>query len=81
MGPPSDAELGVAIRAHRGIKNRIHWVVDVDFDEIRNRARTDHAPEDLAVLRHLALHVLRSDPARGSIAPKRFRAALDTDYR
>jgi predicted transposase YbfD/YdcC len=77
---PDAAALNRAIRAHWGIENRLHWVLDVAFREDLNRARTDHAPENLAVLRHLALNLLRRDPARGSIATKRFRAALDTDY-
>ena len=78
--PADAAALNRAIRAHWGIENRLHWVLDIAFDEDRSRARTDHAPENLAVLRHLALNLLRRDPARGSIAKKRFRAALDTDY-
>jgi predicted transposase YbfD/YdcC len=77
---PDAAALGRAIRAHWGIENRLHWVLDVAFDEDRSRARTDHAPENLAILRHFALNLLRRDSARGSIAKKRFRAALDTDY-
>jgi predicted transposase YbfD/YdcC len=77
---PDAAALNRAIRAHWGIENRLHWVLDVAFDEDRSRARTDHAPETLAILRHFALNLLRRDPARGSIPKKRFRAALDTDY-
>jgi predicted transposase YbfD/YdcC len=78
--PADAAALNHAIRAHWGIENRLHWVLDVAFDEDRSRARTDHAPENLAGLRHLALNLLRRDPARGSIAKQRFRAALDTHY-
>ena len=77
---PDAAALNRAIRTHWGIENRLHWVLDVAFGEDRSRARTAHAPENLAVLRHLALNRLRRDPARGSIPKKRFRAALDTDY-
>jgi hypothetical protein len=55
-------------------------VLDVAFDEDRCRARTDHAPENLAILRHFALNLLRRDPARASIPKKRFRAAVAPDY-
>ena len=77
--PADAAALNQAVRAHWGIENRLHWVLDVAFREDHSRARTGHAPANLAVLRHLALNLLRRDPARGSIAKKRFRAALDTD--
>jgi predicted transposase YbfD/YdcC len=78
--PPDAAALERAIRRHREVENRLHWVLDVAFREDDSRARTGHAPENLAILRHLALNLLRRDPATGSIATKRFRAALDTTY-
>ena len=77
---PDAATLSRAIRSHWGIENHLHWVLDIAFDEDQNRARTDHAPENLAILRHFALNLLRLDPARGSIAKKRFRAALNPHY-
>lgn len=78
--PPAAAALGQAIRRHWEVENRLHWVLDVVFREDASRARTGHAPQNLAILRHLALNLLRRDPARGSRATKRFRAALDTTY-
>jgi predicted transposase YbfD/YdcC len=78
--PPDAAALGRAIRRHWEVENRLHWVLDVAFREDDSRARTGHAPQNLAILRHFALNLLRRDPAAGSIATKRFRAALDTGY-
>jgi predicted transposase YbfD/YdcC len=78
--PPDAAALGRAIRRHWEVENRLHWVLDVAFREDASRARTGHAPENLAIVRHFALNLLRRDPATGSIASKRFRAALDTTY-
>ena len=78
--PPDAAALGQAIRRHWEVENRLHWVLDVAYREDASRARTGHAPENLAILRHLALNLLRRDPTTGSIATKRFRAALDTTY-
>jgi predicted transposase YbfD/YdcC len=78
--PPDAAALGRAIRRHWEVENRLHWVLDVTFREDSSRVRTGHAPENLAILRHFALNLLRRDPAPGSIATKRFRAALDPTY-
>ena len=72
--------LGRAIRAHWGIENRLHWVLDIAFREDDSRFRTGHGPENLAIVRHFALNLLRREPGRGSIAKKRFRAALDDRY-
>jgi predicted transposase YbfD/YdcC len=49
-------------RSHWGIENQLHWVLDVHFAEDRNRARKDNAPENLAILRRLALNILRTHP-------------------
>jgi len=79
--PGDAAALGQAIRRHWGIENTLHWVLDIAFREDDSRVRTGHAPQNLAVLRHLALNLLRQErTGRGSIATKRFRAALDTTY-
>ncbi len=73
--------FGRAIRAHWGIENRVHWVLDVAFREDDSRVRAGDGAENLAVLRHFALNLLRQErTAKGGIATKRFRAALDEDY-
>ena len=58
-------------RSHWGIENRLHWVLDVHFAEDGNRARKDNAPENLAILRRLALNILRSHPRSRIPAPQR----------
>jgi predicted transposase YbfD/YdcC len=78
--PPDAAALGRAIRDHWGVENRLHWVLDIAFREDDSRFRSGHGPENFAIVRHFALNLLRRDPARGSIAKKRFRAALDDHY-
>jgi predicted transposase YbfD/YdcC len=79
---PADAPvLAQVIRSHWRIENSLHWVLDVAFREDDNRVRTGHAPENLAIVRHLALNLLRQDTSRRvGLANKRFRAALDTSY-
>ena len=79
--PPDAARLARVIRSHWGIENRLHWVLDVAFREDHNRARDGHAPENLAILRHVALNLLRQDRSvRGGVATKRLRAALNDTY-
>lgn len=79
---PADAALlARTIRSHWGIENRLHWVLDVTFHEDLSRVRDGHAPENLAILRHFALNLLRQDRSvRGSVATKRLRAALNHAY-
>jgi predicted transposase YbfD/YdcC len=78
---PDATALNQAIRAHWGIENRLHWVLDVTCREDLSRVRTDHAPHNFAILRHLALNLLRQERSSpGSIAKKRFRAALNHSY-
>jgi predicted transposase YbfD/YdcC len=79
--PPEAKRLSGAIRGHWGIENRLHWVLDVAFDEDHNRARKDFAPQNLTVIRHIALNMLRHEPtAKGGIQAKRLQAAWDEDY-
>jgi predicted transposase YbfD/YdcC len=67
-------------RSHWGIENRLHWVLDVHFSEDRNRARKDHAPDNLAILRRLALNIVRAHPDRASLRRKIKRAGWDNAF-
>lgn len=70
-----------AVRSHWGIENQVHWVLDVAFNEDDSRIRKDHAPENLALIRHVALNLLRQDAAgKGGIKAKRLKAGWDNDY-
>lgn len=79
---PSDAQtLLDATRAHWSIENSLHWVLDISFREDESRVREGNAPENLALLRHLALNLLKRDStAKGSIKGKRKRAGWDNDF-
>jgi len=67
-------------RSHWGIENQLHWVLDVHFAEDANRSRCDHAPENLAILRRLALNILRTHPDRASLRRKIKRAGWDNAF-
>ena len=79
-GSPTVEGFANAVRGHWGIENQVHWVLDVTFNEDASRIRTGEAAQNFAVLRHIALNLLRQEASAGSIATKRFRAALDDAY-
>jgi predicted transposase YbfD/YdcC len=68
------------VRAHWGIENRLHWVLDVVFDEDRARSRKDHAGVNLALLRRFALNLLQRDGYKASIRRKVKRAGWQDEY-
>jgi predicted transposase YbfD/YdcC len=79
--PLSARAFGDAVRSHWGIENQVHWVLDVTFHEDQSRIRTGYAAENFAVLRHIALNLLRQQTVkRKSIKGRRLKAAWDTDF-
>jgi predicted transposase YbfD/YdcC len=74
------ATVNRLVRGHWGIENRLHWVLDVTFHEDTSRIRTGDAPQNMGVLRHIALNLLRQETSKGSLKTKRFRAALNDNY-
>jgi predicted transposase YbfD/YdcC len=79
---PGDATtFGDAVRGHWGIENRVHWVLDIAFREDESRVRQGHADQNLALLRRLALNLLRQDTtARMGVKAKRLKAGWDAAY-
>ena len=78
---PAKASLLLkATRDHWAIENSLHWVLDVTFREDESRVRKDNAPQNFAVLRHIALNILKCDPSKGSLRQKRYQAALNEDF-
>jgi predicted transposase YbfD/YdcC len=78
--PMTAARLIEVARTHWTIENQLHWVLDVALEEDAARSRKDNAPQNLALLRKLALNILRTDPAKGSIKGKIKRAGWNDDF-
>lgn len=77
----SAKQLLKAVRGHWGIENGLHWVLDIAFREDESRVRKDYAPENLAILRHIALNLLKQDTSKKvGIKNKRLAAAWNNDY-
>ena len=71
---------GTALRHHWGIENKLHWQLDVSFYEDKNRVSKRHGAENLALVRRLALSLLKQHPDKRSLACKRLLAALDPAF-
>ena len=74
-------EMLGAIRGHWGIENGLHWILDIAFREDESRVRKDHAAENFAVLRHIAVNLLnRARNGKDSIKTMRLRAGWDETF-
>ena len=75
------AAFGRAVRAHWGIENGLHWVLDIAFREDESRVRIAHGPENFAVLRHMAVNLLKGEhTAKVGVKAKRLKAGWDEHY-
>src|SRR5258708_39307818 len=78
--PNQAARLLDATRHHWAIENSFHWVLDVTFHEDDSRIRLGDSPQNMALLRHIALNILKRDPSKASLRQNRFRAGLDETF-
>ena len=79
--PADAARLNRIVRTHWRIENELHWVLDVVFDEDQSRVRRGYADQNLALVRRIALSLLKQDrTTKVGIKAKRLRAACDDDY-
>lgn len=70
-----------AIRMHWDIENQLHWVLGLAFDKDHCRVRKDHGPENLAILQHIAVNLLKQENTSGrSIKGKRLLTTWKQDY-
>jgi len=69
-----------AVRAHWGIENSLHWCLDVVFHEDDCRIRANNTAENFAVIRHIALNILKKYPVKMSLARKRRKCHYDQNF-
>jgi predicted transposase YbfD/YdcC len=75
------ADFQEAARGHWDIENGLHWVLDIAFREDLNRTRTDHSAHNFAILRHIALNLLKGErTAKVGIKVKRLKCGWNEDY-
>ena len=72
--------FGEVVRSHWGVENRLHWCLDVTMNEDRARNRLDNGPQNLAVLRHMALNLVRKESSKGSLRKKLRRASWSDSF-
>jgi predicted transposase YbfD/YdcC len=72
--------FGQAVRAHWGIENRLHWMLDVVFREDLARLRRANAPKNMAIVRHTALNLLSKARPTTSFKNRRKKAGWNVDY-
>lgn len=71
----------MAQRGHWSIENTLHWVLEVAFREDYNRTRTDHSAHNFAILRHIALNLLKGEKtAKVGVKVKRLKCGWNEDY-
>jgi predicted transposase YbfD/YdcC len=75
----ADALAG-AVRSHWGIENKLHWTLDVAFNEDLSRLRKGHGAQNMAVVRHFAINLVRDVKDKRSIKTRRKRASRDPGY-
>jgi predicted transposase YbfD/YdcC len=79
--PPDIKNFSEGTRKHWGIENCLHWCLDVAFREDECRIRKGFASENFAIVRHIALNMLKNEKnSKKGIARKRFNAALNNNY-
>ena len=71
--------LSAAMTPER-FENQLHWCLDVVMNEDQMRNRTGHSAENLAILRHLALNLVRKENSKGSLPKKLHRAAWRNSF-
>lgn len=72
--------FGTLVRGHWGIENGLHWILDVVFHEDNSRTRSGHAAANLAMVRKVAVALLKRAPGKGSTVTKRLKAGWDDEF-
>src|SRR5690606_22708813 len=76
----SSTEFNKFIRQHWGVENKLHWSLDMVFDEDRQRKRSKNAANNFSYIRKIALNALKKDKSKGSLVTKRLKAGWDNKF-
>jgi len=76
----ADNDFNRLIRSHWGVENGLHWVLDMTFREDEQRKRANHAAANFAIVRKIALNLLKKDTGKESLRTKRLKAAWNKDF-
>jgi predicted transposase YbfD/YdcC len=76
----SDNTFNKYIRDHWGVENSLHWTLDMIFREDEQRKRANHAAANFAIIRKIALNLLKKDQGKESLRTKRLKAAWNKDF-
>jgi predicted transposase YbfD/YdcC len=76
----TDNDFNRHIRSHWAVENNLHWVLDMTFREDEQRKRANHAAQNFAIVRKIALNLLKKDNGKESLRSKRLKAAWDKEY-
>jgi predicted transposase YbfD/YdcC len=81
MSADNPKQLDHAIRAHWAVENNLHWVLDMAFDEDSNRTRQGYSASNLAVIRHIALNLIKKEKtSKVGVKTKRLKAGWSNEY-
>ncbi|MGJ1535043.1 ISAs1 family transposase [Sphingobacterium multivorum] len=72
--------LNTYIRQHWGVENKLHWSLDMIFNEDRQRRRTKNAADNFSYIRKIGLNLLKKDTSKGSMVTKRLKAGWDDKF-
>jgi len=76
----SNNDFNQYIRDHWSVENNLHWTLDMIFREDEQRKRANHAAANFAIVRKIALNILKKDNGKESLRSKRLKAAWNKDF-
>ena len=77
---PSDSPFNAYIRSHWEVENKLHWTLDMTFNEDQQRKRSKMAAQNFSLVTKFALNILKKDKSKLSLVNKRLKAAWDWGY-
>ena len=80
LGNTNARDIGGKIRQHWGVENKLHWCLDVTFNEDHCTIRNEFGAQNMSLLRKIALNLIKTDKTKESVRGKTMKACLDTSF-